>query len=236
MTCGLLNTSEATADPAGLLAGLRRQPLLAVLRPTSYSQACLQLEQVLEAGLLHVELAVCPTDDWVAMVRQLRRAFPALRLGAASVCTPLQLAAVQDAGLAYAVSPILDPLMLQRARALAITLVPGVFSPSEVAAAVRHGAAAVKLFPAVSLGPGYWRSLAAPLAPLPFCIAAGGLSTADVPAWLAAGVDAVALGNTLFETAPPTDPLQGAQGPIFQLRPELALLIARLRPGDGAPL
>lgn len=235
MTCGLLNTSEATADPAGLLAGLRRQPLLAVLRPPSLHQACLQLEQVLESGLLHVELAVCPTDDWVAMVRQLRQAFPALRLGAASVCTPVQLAAVQAAGLAYAVSPILDPLLLERARALALTLVPGVFSPSEVAAAVRYGAAAVKLFPAVSLGPGYWRSLAAPLAPLPFCIAAGGLSTADVPAWLAAGVDAVALGNTLFHTSPQTDTAPESERPSPRLRPELALLLARLRSGDDQP-
>ena len=59
----------------------------------------------------------------------------------------------------------------------------------------------MKLYPAASLGSAYWRSLAGPLHPLPFCIAAGGLSIADVPDWIKAGVDAVALGSTLFSGA-----------------------------------
>jgi 2-dehydro-3-deoxyphosphogluconate aldolase/(4S)-4-hydroxy-2-oxoglutarate aldolase len=63
---------------------------------------------------------------------------------------------------------------------------------------VRWGAPAVKLYPAATLGLGYWPSLAGPLQPLPFCIAAGGLAIADVRPWMAAGVDAVALGSTLF--------------------------------------
>jgi 2-dehydro-3-deoxyphosphogluconate aldolase/(4S)-4-hydroxy-2-oxoglutarate aldolase len=63
---------------------------------------------------------------------------------------------------------------------------------------VQWGAPAVKLYPAASLGPGYWRSLAGPLGPLPFCIAAGGLAVADATAWYGAGVDAIALGGALF--------------------------------------
>jgi 2-dehydro-3-deoxyphosphogluconate aldolase/(4S)-4-hydroxy-2-oxoglutarate aldolase len=56
----------------------------------------------------------------------------------------------------------------------------------------------VKLFPAVSVGIDHWRRLREPLGtPLPFCIAAGGLGPADVASWLAAGVDAVALGSAL---------------------------------------
>jgi 2-dehydro-3-deoxyphosphogluconate aldolase/(4S)-4-hydroxy-2-oxoglutarate aldolase len=37
------------------------------------------------------------------------------------------------------------------------------------------------------------------MAPLPFCIAAGGLRPADLSAWFASGVEAVALGSTLFD-------------------------------------
>ena len=87
--------------------------------------------------------------------------------------------------------------MLQRAAQLGLTLVPGVFSPSEVCQAIALGCPMVKLFPAVSLGPAYWRRLAGPLGPLPFCIAAGGLGPVDLPTWLSAGVDAVALGGEL---------------------------------------
>jgi 2-dehydro-3-deoxyphosphogluconate aldolase/(4S)-4-hydroxy-2-oxoglutarate aldolase len=192
--CGWLSTS----DPSALLIGLRSLPLLAVLRPQSLEQARLQLTQLQQAGLSHVELAVQPTRDWLAMATALVREFPGLQLGAASVRCSAGLAAACEAGLGYAVSPILDRELLEQAAAASITLVPGVFSPTEIAAAVRWGVPAVKLYPAAALGAQYWRSLAGPLDPLPFCIAAGGLAVADVEPWLAAGVNALALGSSLF--------------------------------------
>jgi 2-dehydro-3-deoxyphosphogluconate aldolase / (4S)-4-hydroxy-2-oxoglutarate aldolase len=224
--CGWLITSDSQPlhDPADLIAGLRRQPLLAVLRPGSLLQARTQLQLLQGAGLSHVELAVQASAAWVSMVEELRLAFPRLRLGAASVRDARQLQAVQAAGLRYAVSPILVPSLLEQARSAAVTLVPGVFSPTEIAQAVDLGAPAVKLFPAATLGPGYWASLSGPLGPLPFCLAAGGLTPADVPRWLSAGVDAVALGNCLFSLA-----AVGAEGSASaRLHPDLEPLLAQL--------
>jgi 2-dehydro-3-deoxyphosphogluconate aldolase/(4S)-4-hydroxy-2-oxoglutarate aldolase len=74
-----------------------------------------------------------------------------------------------------------------------------VYSPSEVERF--RSAGLVKLFPAASLQPQYWRQLRQPLHPLPFCIAAGGLRPQDVASWFAAGVQAVALGSSLFDAA-----------------------------------
>jgi len=180
------------------LSGLRRLPLLAVLRPNSFDQARLQLSQLQQAGLSHVELAVQLTPEWRQMAAALVQEFPGLQLGAASVRCSAGLAAACEAGLGYAVSPILDRELMEQAAAASITLVPGVFSPTEIAAAVRWGAPAVKLYPAAALGANYWCFLAGPLHPLPFCIAAGGLAVADVEPWLAAGVNALALGSSLF--------------------------------------
>jgi len=128
--------------------------------------------------------------------------------------------------LSYGVSPILDAAMVRLAAQLQFTLVPGVFSPTEVDRARRWGCPIVKLFPAASLGPGYWRRLREPLGePLPFCIAAGGLQIDDVLAWLAAGVDAVAIGSSLI--TPPTTLASGLDpDQIVRLR----TLIARLVP------
>ena len=142
---------------------------------------------------------------------ELRQSFPSLRLGAASVRCLKGLAAAQSAGLDYVVSPILEPELLATARQAGITFIPGVYTPSEVARAQALGAPAVKLFPASSLGPSYWPSLAGTLSPLPYCIAAGGFSALDARLWLESGVDAVALGGSLFETS------QGPQQPL-QLR------------------
>ena len=158
-------------------------------------------------GLAHVELAVEASRAWSEDASYLASEFPALRLGAASVTCLDHLEAVAAAGLAYAVSPILDPELLNRARQLDLTLVPGVQSPTEVHQAQKWGCGIVKLFPARPLGPSYWGSLAGPLGPLPFCIAAGGLACADVLPWLEQGVDAVALGGRLF----PASPAQGEE-------------------------
>ena len=129
---------------------------------------------------------------------ELIQRFPALRLGAASVCELRAVVESASAGCRYAVSPVLDPALLEEASKRDLLLVPGVMTPSEVQWARRLGCAIVKLFPAVSVGIDHWRRLREPLGvPLPFCIAAGGLTPADVVPWLEAGVDAVALGSGL---------------------------------------
>lgn len=148
----------------------------------------------------HVEIAWQPgVDDWSDQCRHLAAQFPDLALGAASICCESSLDAAIAAGFRYAVSPILERRLQRRAEAAGITLVPGVMTPSEVQRARRWGCRIVKLFPAVSVGAQHWRRLRQPLggSPLPLVIAAGGLTPADVPVWLAAGVDAVALGSGL---------------------------------------
>jgi 2-dehydro-3-deoxyphosphogluconate aldolase / (4S)-4-hydroxy-2-oxoglutarate aldolase len=181
-----------------LLRSLHHQPLLLVLRPRQPIQAAPLLECFVALGLRHVEIAWHGQPHWAEQSRELIASFPSLALGAASVRSVEAVGAVAAAGYGYAVSPILEPALLHHARAEGIELIPGVMSPSEVHQARSMGCPIVKLFPAAPLGMGYWRLLRAPLGePMPFCIAAGGLGPADVLPWLAAGVDAVALGSSL---------------------------------------
>jgi 2-dehydro-3-deoxyphosphogluconate aldolase/(4S)-4-hydroxy-2-oxoglutarate aldolase len=184
-------------DPDSLIDGLRRQPLLVVLRADQPLQLQGRLAALAQLGLVHVEIAWTPHPAWVEQLIQLRFGNPSLKLGAASVTSLEALAAVSEAGLAYAMAPILSAELISAARQAQLLLVPGVFSPSEVQAAKEQGCRLVKLFPAASLGPDHWARLRAPLGGLPFCIAAGGLATADVEPWLAAGVDAVTLGASV---------------------------------------
>lgn len=191
----------STSDPThALIASLRRQPLLLVIRPRDPLQLAPLLEQLQALGLLHVEIAwQASLPGWVEACRQLVEAFPALHLGAASVCDAAGVEAAASAGLAYVVSPILSRRILESGRSAGLAVVPGVMTPTEVERARRWGSPIVKLFPAVGLGPDYWRRLRDPLGdPLPFCVAAGGLGPADVIPWLEAGVDAVVLGSALL--------------------------------------
>jgi len=169
-----------------------------------------------------VEIAWGPCADWTAQCRLLITAFPALSLGASSICSEAALAGVLEAGFSYGVSPILDAALVERSFAAGFALVPGVMTPTEVNRARDLGCSIVKLFPAITVGIGYWRRLREPLGtPLPFCVAAGGLQASDVRPWLEAGVDAVALGSSLVGGA------QGQAAPPFAAEP-LRQLLAEL--------
>jgi 2-dehydro-3-deoxyphosphogluconate aldolase/(4S)-4-hydroxy-2-oxoglutarate aldolase len=183
--------------------------LLIVLRAEQPLQLVERVAQLNELGLRHVEIAASLHPDWSEQCRELRLRFPAVCFGAASVRSSEALARAAEAGLGYAFSPVFDPSLVEQARELGILLVPGVMTPTEVHRAIEIGCGLVKLYPAMSLGPTYWRSLSGPLGPLPFCIAAGGLRLDDVPQWLRHGVDAVALGQGVAEEfleAPSPDP------------------------------
>ena len=209
MTCGSPNTSEATAwslREEALLASLRNQPLLIVVRPdasdlqgASGSLSLLsQVRALHAAGLRHLEVAWVDSPAWPDFVRGVRAECPDLQLGAASLTRPEALKDVQACGLPFGMSPCFDPELLALAREMGLLLVPGVFSPTELLQATQQGCRLVKLFPAVQLGVGYVNSLRGPLGPLPQVIAAGGLGVDDLEPWLEAGHAAVALGRRVI--------------------------------------
>ena len=148
-----------------------------------------------ESGVRHIELAWSAHRRWPELIRVLQDRYSDLHLGAASVIDAKAIDCISELGMAYAMSPCFDPLLINRARARGLVLVPGVLSPTEVHQAMTLGCDLVKLFPAGSIGLDYRRQLLAPLSPLPHMIAAGGLTAADLDPWLAAGYHAVALGR-----------------------------------------
>ncbi|WP_255008720.1 bifunctional 4-hydroxy-2-oxoglutarate aldolase/2-dehydro-3-deoxy-phosphogluconate aldolase [Cyanobium sp. ATX 6F1] len=219
----------STSESAPLLSSLRSQPLLAVLRSPQPLALVDRVAQLNGLGLRHVEIAFSAHPAWAEQCRELQLRFPQVLFGAASVRSAEALASVAEAGLGYAMAPVLEPTLIEQAGDLGILLVPGVMTPTEVHQAITLGCALVKLFPAASVGATYWRSLLGPMGPLPFCIAAGGLRVVDVPEWLRQGVDAVALGQGLF-----ADPLDGAaQEPL--LDPRLGELMRGLEEGQKPP-
>ena len=202
-----MGLSSRENDPAGLRTSLASQPLLAILRPRNPEQLLAEVGLLHAIGWQHVEIAW--TAPWLSSTLPvILDRFPGLRLGAASVTTEQQLREVIAARLPYAFMPIWQPALWSLATAARITLVPGVFSPSEVHQAQRHGCSVVKLFPASTLGPRYWHQLEAPLGSLPFCVAAGGLDTDAALQWLRTkAVNAVAVGRQLLGHAD-ADPAQ----------------------------
>ena len=190
------------------MASLQRQPLLLVIRPEpddlsssgSGSGLLEQVQKLHAAGLRHLEVAWLDQPGWMAFMQRVQDHCPGLNLGAASVTSPKAITDLVRLDLCYAMAPCWCPDLVEQARAVGVFLVPGVFSPTEVHQAMQFGCRVVKLFPAVNLGPGYWGRLHAPLGPLPYVIAAGGLQVSDIPVWLEAGHGGVALGRRVLSS------------------------------------
>jgi 2-dehydro-3-deoxyphosphogluconate aldolase/(4S)-4-hydroxy-2-oxoglutarate aldolase len=115
------------------------------------------------------------------------------------VLTPAQARDATEAGARFLVSPAADPSVLAAAAELGVPMFAGALTPTEVLAAHRAGAAAVKVFPARVGGPSYIRDLRAPF-PFIDLLPSGGVDDANAAAFLQAGAMAVSTGTA---TVPP---------------------------------
>jgi 2-dehydro-3-deoxyphosphogluconate aldolase/(4S)-4-hydroxy-2-oxoglutarate aldolase len=180
------------------LSGLAVDRVIAVIRAPEIPDAA-QLCAALEAGGIRwVEFTF--TTPGVAAHLRTAVAFGGNRVGAGTVLTVAQAREAIDAGAGYLVTPGCRPAVAEIAHAAGIPVVMGALTPTEVANAVDLGAEAVKLFPAHSFGPRYFRDLAGPYPGVPL-VASGGVSSANAADFLAAGAHAVCAGSEVVAAA-----------------------------------
>ncbi len=117
-------------------------------------------------------------------------------VGAGTVRTLEALDRATEAGAAFLVAPDLDPAIVDGGLARGVPVIPGAYSPTEIAQAWECGATFVKLFPASSLGPSHVRELRGPFPDIEL-IATGGIDAASAHAFLDAGCVAVGVGSAL---------------------------------------
>src|SRR2546426_10507152 len=117
--------------------------------------------------------------------------------------TVLDVKAARDViarGARFVVSPTFDRFVVRYCNDHHVPCLPGALTPTELLAASRAGAPAVKLFPASAVVPRYLREV---LAPLPFLrvVPSGGVSLENAGEWIRAGAAAVSVGGALLSAA-----------------------------------
>jgi 2-dehydro-3-deoxyphosphogluconate aldolase/(4S)-4-hydroxy-2-oxoglutarate aldolase len=117
-------------------------------------------------------------------------------LGAGTVTDPKRAEEAIAAGARYIVAPntSLDVIRLCHERDVAV--MPGAFTPTEIAAAWQAGADCVKLFPAELGGIPYLKAIRAPLPEVPI-MPTGGVDVDNAAEWLRAGAIALGVGSSL---------------------------------------
>ena len=126
----------------------------------------------------------------------------ALEIGAGTVLTLEAAERAIDAGATFLVSPHVDPELIEWAVERGIPFLPGAFTPTEILAAWRAGAPAVKLFPASVAGPAFVREFRGPFPHIPL-LPTGGVTVETAPDFIGAGAVAVGLGSWLIGDGEP---------------------------------
>ncbi len=194
-------STSRPAIPAGLMAG----GVVAIARRLDPAHAPDVASALAEGGVRAFEITlnepVVRAYRAIAAVAGGSRS-AGLAIGAGTVLSISAARNAVDAGATFLVMPHTDAELVAWAAERGIPTLPGAATPTEVLAAWRAGAAAVKLFPASSLGPSFIRELAGPFPDIPV-VPTGGVTAETAGSFIAAGAVAVGLGSWLVGDADP---------------------------------
>ncbi len=210
-------------DRSAITEQMRDTGVVAILRADGPDHLETVADELAAAGITCLELTLTTPGALDVMARLRRSLDPRVALGVGSVLDTAQAQAALDAGADFLVSPGVCEEVALASGARAIPYYPGALTPTEVMAAWRLGAPAVKLFPAATGGPRYVRDLRGPLPDIPL-VPTGGVALEQIADYLAAGAVAVGLGGPLIG-----DALQG--GPTAPLRERARAALAAVTEG-----
>jgi 2-dehydro-3-deoxyphosphogluconate aldolase/(4S)-4-hydroxy-2-oxoglutarate aldolase len=108
-------------------------------------------EALMEAGLPHIEITL-RTECALQAMKAICKEFPEMTVGAGTILDPAVLAELVDIGVAFGVSPGLNPAVIEMAQSLDFQMIPGVITPGEVERGLSMGLKLLKFFPAEAAG------------------------------------------------------------------------------------
>lgn len=175
------------------------------------------LARALLAGGIRVLEITLRTPVAVEAIREIARAVPEAVVGAGTVTSVEDLAAVSEAGAVFAISPGLTPELLDGANQGDIALIPGIATVSELMIGLQRGYDHFKFFPAEAAGGiSMLKAIAGPFPKVVFC-PTGGIGLGNYREYLALGNVACVGGSWV---APVEAVAQGDWSRISQLARE----------------
>ncbi|MCU1539762.1 MAG: 2-dehydro-3-deoxyphosphogluconate aldolase [Arthrobacter sp.] len=174
----------------------RNGRIIAVLRAPHATEYAPVIRALVAGGITSVELTLTTPGTFEHFGKLLSEFGAHIDLGIGTITGVDQVEAAAEAGASYIVTPVTDREVLKAAANASLAILPGGLTPTELHTGWTQGAAAVKIFPATTVGSGYLAQLRGPFPDL-LAIPSGGVDLAAAEEWLRAGAAAVSVGGPL---------------------------------------
>jgi 2-dehydro-3-deoxyphosphogalactonate aldolase len=182
-----------------LQEALSALPLVAILRGIRPEEVEAVADGLIATGFRLIEVPLNSPDALSSIRRLAARFGPMAVIGAGTVLTEADAGAVAETGAGLIVAPNCDPAVIGAAKALGLSCLPGVATPSEAFTALAAGADALKAFPAEALPPSVIKAWRAVLPREVAVLPVGGIEPASMAAYRAAGAAGFGLGSALYQ-------------------------------------
>lgn len=179
------------------LAKFRKLPIMGILRGIKLSDIEPLLEAVIDSGLVTIEVTMNTLGAPELIRRAKALSKKRLMIGAGTVLDMPSLRQALDAGATFIVTPVLIKEVMAYCLKNKIPVFPGALTPLEIYNAWREGAAMVKVFPAGSFGPDYFKEIRGPFEKIEL-LACSGVSPDNLAAYFSNGASAVSFGANVF--------------------------------------
>lgn len=190
---------SATVGNEELRDRIAQTRLVAIIRGTEVDQTVAAALTLLRAGVTTLEITLTLAEAEQAIAQVIQDAPEGALIGAGTVLTEADVDRSVAAGAQFIVTPTLTASVPYAVRN-GIGALPGVFTPTEVQQGMDLGVAAVKLFPAASLGPGFIRAVRDPF-PDARIIPVGGVTLETIGDYVTAGAFGFGIGGPLVGDA-----------------------------------
>ncbi|MDP2914132.1 MAG: bifunctional 4-hydroxy-2-oxoglutarate aldolase/2-dehydro-3-deoxy-phosphogluconate aldolase [Candidatus Aminicenantes bacterium] len=172
--------------------------IIAVIRMSNPAKLRSVVEAIQRGGVKAIEITLT-TPGALDSIRDMAAAKPAgVLIGAGTVLDAASAATVIRAGADFVVSPVLDREVIRVCRESDTFVAPGAFTPTEILAAWRLGADVVKVFPATSVGPKFFKDMKGPF-PQIRLMPTGGVDLVNAADFIGHGASCVAIGTALLD-------------------------------------